>query len=219
MGPQAAGFIGNHGLWVDLVRVPPSGTWERRRADRLALAEQWVGPEDATEAEGRRHLVEAYLRAFGPAPWADIGTWAGVPVTALRAAGADLPLSRLQDEQGRELVDLSGLPIADRDVPTPVRFLPTWEALLLVHARRTLVLPEEHRTRIFSSRTRSPWARCSSAARSRRRGRRETGSSAWSRYDRWTWPSGMRWRRSGRPSRRSIADPCAVAAGTASLMS
>ncbi len=152
MGPQAAGFIGNHGLWVDLVRVPPSGTWERRRADRLGLAEQWVGPEDATEAEGRRHLVEAYLRAFGPAPWADIGTWAGVPATALRAAGADLPLSRLQDEQGRELVDLSGLPIADPDVPTPVRFLPTWEALLLVHARRTLVLPEEHRTRIFSSR-------------------------------------------------------------------
>ncbi|MGZ4766610.1 MAG: DNA glycosylase AlkZ-like family protein, partial [Ilumatobacteraceae bacterium] len=29
-------------LWVDLVRVPPSGTWERRRADRYGLAEQWV---------------------------------------------------------------------------------------------------------------------------------------------------------------------------------
>jgi hypothetical protein len=22
------------GLWVDMVRVPPSGTWERRRADQ-----------------------------------------------------------------------------------------------------------------------------------------------------------------------------------------
>ena len=33
-----------------------------------------------------------------------------------------------------------------------MRFLPTWEALLLVHARRTLVLPEEHRERIFSNR-------------------------------------------------------------------
>ena len=31
-----SGFIGSQGLWVDLVRVPPSGTWERRRADRLA---------------------------------------------------------------------------------------------------------------------------------------------------------------------------------------
>src|SRR5215218_6767362 len=27
------------GLWVDLVRAPPSGTWERRRADLFALAE------------------------------------------------------------------------------------------------------------------------------------------------------------------------------------
>jgi len=33
-----------------------------------------------------------------------------------------------------------------------VRLLPTWDATLLVHARRTGVLPEEHRTRIFSSR-------------------------------------------------------------------
>src|SRR5439155_10353693 len=31
------------GLWVDLVRVPPAGTWERRRADLFAAAEDWVG--------------------------------------------------------------------------------------------------------------------------------------------------------------------------------
>jgi hypothetical protein len=30
-----------------------------------------------------------------------------------------------------------------------VRFLPTWDAVLLVHARRTGILPEEHRPRIF----------------------------------------------------------------------
>ena len=35
LGELGAGFVGNLGLWVDLVRVPPSGTWERRRADRL----------------------------------------------------------------------------------------------------------------------------------------------------------------------------------------
>jgi len=33
------------GLWVDMVRVPPSGTWERRRADLFGLAEAWVGPD------------------------------------------------------------------------------------------------------------------------------------------------------------------------------
>ncbi len=40
------------GLFLDLVRVPPSGTWERRRADIYALAEDWVGPEDATAEAG-----------------------------------------------------------------------------------------------------------------------------------------------------------------------
>jgi hypothetical protein len=30
-----------------------------------------------------------------------------------------------------------------------VRFLPTWDATLLVHARRARILPEEHRPKIF----------------------------------------------------------------------
>src|SRR6266542_3098082 len=36
------------GLWLELVRVPPSGTWEQRRADLYALAMDWVGPENAS---------------------------------------------------------------------------------------------------------------------------------------------------------------------------
>jgi hypothetical protein len=32
-----------------------------------------------------------------------------------------------------------------------VRFLPVWDALTLVHARRTGVLPEEHRSALFNS--------------------------------------------------------------------
>ncbi|HWI02719.1 MAG TPA: crosslink repair DNA glycosylase YcaQ family protein, partial [Acidimicrobiales bacterium] len=32
------------GLWEDFVRVPPSGTWERRRADLYAAAGDWLGP-------------------------------------------------------------------------------------------------------------------------------------------------------------------------------
>ena len=30
--------------WIDLVRMPPSGTWERRRADLYGLAEDWMVP-------------------------------------------------------------------------------------------------------------------------------------------------------------------------------
>ena len=154
LGELGAGFIGNLGLWVDLVRVPPSGTWERRRADRLALAEDWLGPPPpgVDEAAGMRHLVETYLRAFGPAAWQDIASWAGVRVSELRGAAADLPLASYADEAGRQLVDLDGLPLAAPGAPPPVRFLPHWDAALLVHARRTGVLPEAHRPRVFSSR-------------------------------------------------------------------
>jgi hypothetical protein len=148
----AGGFLGNLGLWVDLVRVPPSGTWERRRADRLALAEDWVGPSDATEAEGLTHLVRAYLRGFGPAGWKDVATWAGIPVADARRGGEALSLTRYRDERGTELVDLASETIPDPETPVPVRFLPHWDNNLLVHARRTALVPEAHRARMFSIR-------------------------------------------------------------------
>ena len=150
------GFVGNASLWVDLVRVPPSGTWERRRADRLGLAEDWVGPVDATEDEGLTHLVRAYLRAFGPAPWRDIGLWAGISVAEAKRGGEGLTLVRYRDEAGKELIDLPDAPLPDPEAPAPVRFLPHWEAVLLVHARRTGILPEEHRARVFH--TKNPFS-------------------------------------------------------------
>jgi hypothetical protein len=151
LGEIGKGFIGVVGLWVDLVRVPPSGTWERRRADRLALAEQWVGPSDAAEDDGVEHLVRAYLRAFGPAPWRDIGSWAGISVSEAKRGAANLALERYRSETGGELIDLEGETIADGGLPAPVRFLPHWDNTLLVHARRSGLLPEPYRPRIFSS--------------------------------------------------------------------
>jgi hypothetical protein len=150
------GVVGSLGAWVDLARVPPSGTWERRRAGRLALAESWVGPVDATEEEGLTHLVRAHLRAFGPAAWRDIASWAGIPVSDARRGGGGLDLVRYRDPEGRELLDLPGEPLPDPDAAAPARFLPHWDAVLLVHARRTGVLPEAHRGRVFS--TRNPFS-------------------------------------------------------------
>jgi hypothetical protein len=151
LGEMGAGFVGNLGLWVDLVRVPPSGTWERRRADRLALAEDWVGPPDTTEEEGLAHLVRSYLRAFGPAAWRDIASWAGITATDAKRGGEGLTLTAFRDEDSRPLVDLPGAPLPDPGTPAPVRFLPHWDANLLVHARRTGLLPEAYRPRIFST--------------------------------------------------------------------
>jgi hypothetical protein len=96
--------------------------------------------------------VRAYLRAFGPANWRDIASWAGIPAAVAKGAGAGLTLVEYRDEAGRPLVDLPDAPLPDPSTPAPVRFLPHWDANLLVHARRTGLLPEEHRPRVFSIR-------------------------------------------------------------------
>jgi hypothetical protein len=156
LGSLASGFLGNAGLWVDLVRVPPSATWERRRADVLALADDWLGPSDATEEDGLDHLVRRYLGAFGPAPLGDVASWAGMPVTSLKPSVDRLELRRFRDEAGKELLDLPRAPLPDPDTPAPVRFLPHWDACLLAHARRTGLLPEEYRARMFH--TKNPFS-------------------------------------------------------------
>jgi hypothetical protein len=141
------------GMWIDLVRVPPSGTWSQRRADLYGLAEDWPGGSSPTEAEGVEHLVRRYLGGFGPASVKDMASWAGLPVRSLALVVERMPLRRFRDERGGELLDVPRGPIPDQDTPAPVRFLPTWEAMLLVHARRTQVVPEEYRPLVFNTRT------------------------------------------------------------------
>src|ERR671935_277355 len=54
---------------------------------------------------------------------------------------------------GGGLVDLPRAPLPRADTPAPVRFLPVWDATLLVHARRTGILPERYRPAIFNTKT------------------------------------------------------------------
>jgi len=137
-------------LWLDLLRVPPSGTWERRSADRYAFAEDRIGPEDATESEGVELLVRRYLTGFGPATGAEIADWAGLPVKRVKAALDAIELRRFEAEDGAGLVDLPRAPLPDPETPAPVRFLPTWDASLLAHARRAQVLREDDRPKVFN---------------------------------------------------------------------
>jgi Winged helix DNA-binding domain len=141
------------GMWLDMVRVPPSGTWENRRADLYGLAEDWVKPTTTSRAKGLELLVRRYFGGFGPASVNDLADWAGLPVNTVRPVVDGLPMRRFRDEGGGELLDLPRQPIPDPDTPAPVRFLSTWDATLLVHARRTQILPEEHRPRVFNTRT------------------------------------------------------------------
>jgi len=149
--PQTAKWVG---AWVDLVRVPPSGTWERRRADLYGLADTWLPQAgDLTEDEGIELLIRRYLGAFGPASLKDVASWMGLKVGQMRHVADAMELRSFRDEAGKALVDLPGAPLPDPETPAPARFIPVWDAMLLVHARRTLVLPEEYRPLIFKTKT------------------------------------------------------------------
>ena len=133
-----------------ILRVPPSGTWERRRADRCALADNVIGPGAAVSEEvAIPSVVERYLAAFGPAPAGDVASFLGMKVSPVKAVVSTLDLRRFRAEDGTELLDVADGLLPDPETEAPVRFLPTWDAILLVHARRTQVLPEAYRPLVF----------------------------------------------------------------------
>jgi Winged helix DNA-binding domain len=136
-------------VWLDLVRVPPSGTWARRRADIHALANDWLGtsgddvrPDDAVD-----HLVRARLRGFGPATRAELADWAGIRPGEVTNSLERLDLRRFEDEQGNELVDLPRAPLPDPDTSAPPRLLPVWDAVTLKSMHRAGILPDKYRPR------------------------------------------------------------------------
>ena len=152
VGPELRAGVGG---WIDLVRAPPSGTWERRRANLYAAAEDWVGePPAELVAEPERGvelLVRRYLTGFGPTTPGSVADWAGLPVATVRTALEGVRLRRFHRADGAELIDQPDLPLPDPDIPAPVRYLPTWDATLLVHCRHSGVLPEKYRPVIFTS--------------------------------------------------------------------
>jgi hypothetical protein len=157
-GPQPGSVLANavgNDLWagihLDMVRVPPSGTWERRRADLYGLAEHWIPPVPIAQEAAIEWLIRRYLGGFGPAVAADIATWAGMNVDRIFPTLERMDLRRFQAEDGKELVDIKRMPLPAPNVAAPVRFLHVWDAILLVHARRKAVIAEDHRPIIFNT--------------------------------------------------------------------
>ncbi|WP_280268131.1 winged helix DNA-binding domain-containing protein [Nocardia wallacei] len=137
------------GLLIPLVHVGDSADWGgwRTRYVSVALAEEWLG--EPMESRPRPEtMVLRYLAAFGPASVADMQAWAGVTRLAEVVEGLRPRLRTFRGDSGRELFDLPDAPLADPDLPMPVRFLPAFDNALLGHRDRRRVISDEDRHRI-----------------------------------------------------------------------
>jgi winged helix DNA-binding protein len=139
---------------VPLVQVPTDTRWSYPGQPRFTLAEDWLGrpvPVEEHEDDDLRDLVRRYLAAFGPASVTDVQTWSGLPKLKepIERRGLTDELVVHRDEQGRELLDLPDAPLPEADAPAPDRFLPEYDNLLLSHQKRTRVVADEHRKRVF----------------------------------------------------------------------
>jgi hypothetical protein len=135
--------IGNAArVYVPLVQVTPRGVWGRSGQARYATLESWTG----RRLDGEPSIDEVvlrYLGSFGPATAMDVQRWSGL--TKLKAVLERLRprLVTFRDEDGRELFDLPDAPRPDPDVPAPVRLLGEYDNVLLGHADRRRLVPED----------------------------------------------------------------------------
>lgn len=135
-------------MHLPLVQVPTDSQWGFPAASDFALAEDWIGKKVSVEPAPAHELVRRYLAAFGPATPGDAQAWSGL--SGLRAVFEELrpTLVTFRDERKRELFDLPEAPRPSEDEPTPVRFLPEFDNLVLSHDDRTRIMADEHRPRV-----------------------------------------------------------------------
>lgn len=134
---------------VPMRHVFPSGGWRHHLKYSVVARPEDMAP---VEPAATALLLRRYLAAFGPASREDMSHFTYLRYRqidpALDAIGA---VNRYTDAAGRELFDLPRVSLPREDVPTPVRFLPNWDAALLSHRDRTRILPAEWHDRVVKS--------------------------------------------------------------------
>ena len=134
---------------LPLVQIPPRGVWGRGGPATHATFETWTRRKLDARIDVAK-LVLRYLAAFGPSTVADAQAWSGL--TGLRDVIERLRprLRTFQDQHGRELFDVPGAPLSNRDVAAPPRFLPEFDNVLLAHADRTRIIDPSYQRRLFA---------------------------------------------------------------------
>ena len=146
-------------LWVDLLRAPPAG----RGTSRGPTCSRWrsMSWEERSRTTRDRPIRSSTPPAScsspatcGPSgrpPRPDVASFTGLSITDVRAVLDRCDLRIFRTEAGGVLVDVPDAPLPDAGTPAPVRFLGTWDAVLLVDAGRTQLLPEALRSRVFAT--------------------------------------------------------------------
>lgn len=136
-------------MHLPLLMVPDDSLWSFPASADFTTAESFLG-ESVRPAAHAQPLALRYLAAFGPATPADFQAWSGLGNAKPLFEELRPQLVTFRDERKRELFDLPGAPRPDEETPSPVRFLPEYDNLLLAHADRARVIADEHRPRVVT---------------------------------------------------------------------
>ncbi|MEP7291328.1 MAG: winged helix DNA-binding domain-containing protein [Chloroflexota bacterium] len=133
---------------LPLVQVPTQTQWSYPGNPQFTLADRWLGQPIPDEL-CLRELILRYLAALGPATVSDMQTWSGLQKLKDTFEALRPELVTYRDERKRELFDVPDMPIPDADTPAPERFLPEFDNILLSHDKRTRIVADEHRKRVY----------------------------------------------------------------------
>jgi Winged helix DNA-binding domain len=125
---------------LPVVQLPPAGFYDDPRRNTAFVADPRPRPDRIDAAE---LVIRRYLAAFGPAQKRDVAAWLGAAQSDFGDAWARIETVSYRDEQGRELLDLPGLPLPPADTPLPPRLLGHWDQTLLAHQDRERIIPPE----------------------------------------------------------------------------
>jgi hypothetical protein len=125
------------------IRVQQPGTWPRQTGGESLLWPESLPPP----AEATAQVVRRALAAFGPMTRQDLAHFTTLPLRQLDPALEGM--RRLEDDEGRRLLDVPRGMLPAEASPPPVRFLPSFDSAILAHRDRRRIIPAEYHAAVI----------------------------------------------------------------------